>query len=95
MCRRLGTTRGIAAAIFTAFVVISGGHGSREPVVALIALLIISPVIWWFCWWTLVVLYEISGFVRGGPPDVRVGRQCNYSVRAATRRREADSRGEG
>jgi hypothetical protein len=45
MRRRLRTNRGIAAAIITAFVVILGAAGSREPTGSLIALLIFSPVI--------------------------------------------------
>ncbi len=80
MRRRLRTTRGIAAAIFTALVVISGVSGSREPAAAVAALVIISPVIWWFCWWALAVLRGISdGLLRGGQPNVRVGRQWQSS----------------
>lgn len=80
MRRRLRTTRGIAAAIFTTLIVFSGVSGSREPATAVVALMIISPVIWWFCWWALAVLRGISSdLVRGGPPNVRVGRQWQSS----------------
>jgi hypothetical protein len=74
--RRLCTPRGIATTIFTAFFVISGVSGARESATALAALLIISPVIWWLCWRVLAVLRGIGGgIVRGGRPNVRVGRQ--------------------
>ncbi|HTD08258.1 MAG TPA: HNH endonuclease signature motif containing protein [Solirubrobacteraceae bacterium] len=80
MRRRLCTTRGIAAAIITAFVVILGAAGSRDPAGSLIALLIFSPVIWWFCWWALGVFQRIGDdLVRGGSPEVRVGRQWQSS----------------
>lgn len=54
MRSRLSTTRGIAATIVTVLVVISGVSGGKEPAVALSALLIISPVIWWLSWWDLL-----------------------------------------
>jgi hypothetical protein len=80
MGSRLSTTRGIAATIITVLVVISGVSGGKEPAVALIALLIISPVIWWLSWWVLAVLHGIGNvFVRGRPPNVRVGRQWQSS----------------
>jgi hypothetical protein len=80
MRRRLRTNRGVAAAIITAFVVILGAAGSREPAGSLIALLIFSPVIWWFCWWALGVFRRIGDdLVRGRPPDVRVGRKWQSS----------------
>lgn len=80
MGSRLSTTRGIAATIITVLVVISGVSGGKEPAVALIALLIISPVIWWLSWWGLAVLHGIGNvFVRGRPPNVRVGRQWQSS----------------
>ncbi len=88
MRRRLHTGRGIAAAIITAFVVISGVSGSREPAGALVAFLIFSPLIWWFCWWALGVVETINAYlVRGRPPDVRVGRpwQSNGSTRQQLR----------
>jgi hypothetical protein len=80
MRSRLSTTRGIAATIITILVVISGVSGGKQPAVALSALLIISPAIWWLSWWGLAVLHGIvNAFVRGGPPNLRVGRQWQSS----------------
>lgn len=80
MRRRLRTARGIAAAIFTGLLVIPSVSQSREPATALVAVVIISPAIWWLCWGVLAVLQGIGGvLVRGGPPNVRVGRQWQSS----------------
>jgi hypothetical protein len=77
---RLHTKRGIAASIITVLLAISGVSGSREPATAVVATVIISPVMWWFCWWVLSVLQGIiSVFVRSGPPNVLVGRQWQSS----------------
>ncbi len=85
---RLRTTRGVAAAIVTAFFVVLGAAGSRNPGGALFALIVFSPAIWWFCWWLLGVLNDVGiGLVRGQPPDVRIGRQwqSNGSTRQQLR----------
>jgi hypothetical protein len=85
---RLRTTRGIVAAILTAFVVVVGAGGSRNPGGSLLALAIFSPAIWWFCWWALGSLRSIGDeLVRGRTPAVRVGRQwqANGSTRQQLR----------
>jgi 5-methylcytosine-specific restriction endonuclease McrA len=88
MRRRLRTNRGIAAAVITALVVIVGTAGSHEPGGALLALVVFSPVGWWFWWVVLSVFHVIRvDLVRGRPPAVRMGRQwqSNGSTRQQLR----------
>lgn len=88
MRRRLRTNRGIAATVLTALVVIVGSAGSHEPGAALLALVILSPIGWWFWWVVLSVLHVIRfDLVRGSTPAVRVGRQwqSNGSTRQQLR----------
>lgn len=85
---RLRTTRGVAAAILTAFVVVVGAGGSRNPGGSLLALVVFSPVGWWFWWWALGALRSVGEeLARGRTPEVRVGRQwqANGSTRQQLR----------
>jgi 5-methylcytosine-specific restriction endonuclease McrA len=80
---RLRTNRGMAAAIITGLVVILSTAGSRNPGSSLLALLILSPVGWWFWWGALGFLAKLGhGMVRGEPPKTRVGRSWQPSSSA-------------
>lgn len=81
--RRLRTNRGMTAAVITGLVVILSTAGSRNPGSSLLALLILSPVGWWFWWGTLGLLAKLGhGMVRGEPPKTRVGRSWQPSSSA-------------
>lgn len=80
MRSRLHTSRGMAAALITGLVVILTAAKSRDHGAALLALIILSPIGWWF-WWGVLSVFQMIRFdlVRGRPPQVRVGRQWQSS----------------
>ena len=85
MRRRLGTSRGITAAVLTALVVIVGTASSHGPGGSLLGLVILSPIGWWFCRWCSA--YSTVTLSGGPPPALRVGRQwqSNGSTRQQLR----------
>jgi hypothetical protein len=88
MRRRLRTNRGITASVLTACTVVLGAAGSKSPGATFVALVVFSPVIWWFCWWALGAFRTIGDdLIRGRPPQVKVGRpwQGSSSVRQQLR----------
>jgi 5-methylcytosine-specific restriction endonuclease McrA len=86
---RLRTSRGITASVLTACVVVFGATGSKSPGAAFVALLVLSPLVWWFCWWALGAFRTIGNdVVRGRPPQVKVGRQWQGSSSARQQLRQ-------
>jgi 5-methylcytosine-specific restriction endonuclease McrA len=77
---RIGTNRGIATSTLTVCFVVFGAAGSKSPAVALLALVVLSPLIWWLCWWATGALGRLgASLVLGSPPQLRVGRQWQGS----------------
>lgn len=90
---RLQTNRGIAASGMTVVVILAGAAGSKSPLGSAIALLIVSPLIWWFCWWLGGRLDGIwTGLVEGKPPQVSVGRAWQSSSTRKQLREDANAR---
>jgi hypothetical protein len=86
---RLRTSRGITASVVTACVVVFGAAGSKSPGAALFALITLSPLIWWFCWWALGAFRTIgNALMRGRPPQVKVGRAWQGSSSARQQLRQ-------
>ena len=86
---RLRTRRGVTASVVTACVVVFGAADSKSAGSAFVALLALSPLIWWFCWWALGALLTIGNdLVRGRPPQVKVGRQWQGSSSARQQLRQ-------
>jgi HNH endonuclease len=72
---RLRTSRGVTSSVLTACIVLFGAAGSKSPAAAFIALLVLSPLIWWACWLILGMMRTIADdLMRGRPPQARVGR---------------------
>lgn len=91
--QRLSSQRGIAAAALVVVAAISAAATSTNPADTLIALLILSPVLWWAAWTVIGVLESVwIGLVAGQPPTITVGRAWQPSSTRKQLREDANAR---
>jgi hypothetical protein len=58
-----------------------GGLGGSNPAGTAFGLLIVSPVIWWLMWLlSSIIVGTWQELVRGGPPQIKIGRQWSAST---------------
>jgi hypothetical protein len=85
---RLRTGRGIAASTITVLVVINVATSNKSPGAALVALIILGPLIWGGAWLIAGLFVSLwAELVAGRPPSVKVGRawQSSNSIRQQLR----------
>ncbi len=73
--RAFRTRRGVTTSAITVLFIIATAAAATEPGSIFVALLIISPALWWLAWALTGVLGGTwANLLHGRPPDVRVGR---------------------
>ncbi len=78
--RALRTRRGIATSSITVLFIITATAAATEPGSIFVALLVISPALWWLMWALAGVLGGTwESLVDGRQPEVRVGREWQSS----------------
>ncbi len=85
---RLKTRRGMVASALTVWVILGALVDSRS---ALLPLLALSPLMWWFWWFVGNVVTRVwEGLVEGDPPAVSVGRAWQSSSTRKQLREDAN-----